>query len=177
VLVVLGGSSPWTAALLPMLERERVVLVGRDRGALEALVAYARQRTSATVTASTDPTAALQKASVVVCQVRFGGWEARYADESQPRLWNAYGDETLGIGGLRGALRASSTIAKWAQIADGVPAIIVTNPTDLITRQWASCSSGMCVSACEVPSMLLQQLMQGARSCRMDVAIGHAGFR
>lgn len=171
MLVVLGGSSPWTAALLPLLERERVVLVGRDRGALEALVAYAQQRTSATVTASTNPTAALQKASIVVCQVRFGGWQARYNDEWQPRRWNAYGDETLGIGGLRGALRASRTISKWAQIAHGVPAIIVTNPTDLITRQWASLSRGMCVSACEVPSLLLQQLPGDA----LYLGVNHAG--
>ena len=172
MLVILGGSSPWTLSLLRLLEGEEVMLVGRDEGALEAIRGWARAMSLNRVSVSIDPPAALGKASLVLCQARIGGWQARYSDEAQPPRWGAYGDETVGIGGLRSALRACSVVSQWARAAAGVPAIIVTNPTDLITRQWASVSGGATVSACEVPSVLLGGLPVGTRY----LGVNHLGW-
>lgn len=158
MLVVLGGSSPWTTSLIMQLRDAKILLVGRDQGALEALQMLSRKAGADNVEISTDAAAALRSATLVLCQARIGGWEGRLSDEVGPARWGGFGDETLGLGGLRSALRASSTIRTWAEAAGDVPAIMFTNPTDLLARMWSSCSGGPCVSVCEMPTLMLKTL-------------------
>jgi alpha-galactosidase/6-phospho-beta-glucosidase family protein len=172
MLVVLGGSSPWTIPLLRILEADAITLVGRDLEALEATRRFMRSRTGTTLHVSTSPTEALAQATLVLCQARIGGAAGRAADERGAQEWQAWGDETLGIGGLRTALRARSTLAAWAAAAPGTPVLMFTNPTDLLTRWWASHSGGTAVSLCEVPTMLLRGLPTGSRY----LGINHLGF-
>lgn len=155
MLVVLGGSSPWTVELLTRLSATDITLVGRDRDALLALQAYGRAHTDLAVRISTDPIKALANSSVVLCQVRIGGANGRFEDESGPSAWGGFGDETLGLGGLRSAARAKSTIASWARASGGAPTVMFTNPTDLLSRWWALNSGGDCVSVCELPKLVL----------------------
>jgi len=163
MLVVLGGSSPWTVDLVERLEPDRILLVGQNHGLLVALRRFLRARSASKVEYSTEPERALRRASVVLCQVRVGGWAGRRTDEATPPIWGGYGDETLGIGGLRAALRASPLLATWARAAGSAPVVMLSNPTDLLTRLWRLHSGGPALSVCEAPTELLMNLPQSTR--------------
>lgn len=172
MIVVLGGSSPWTLELLSRLEDYHVHLVGRDADALHALSRFARPRTSAHLSIGTDPIKALRQAELVLCQVRVGGWEGRLADVSGATRWGAWGDETLGLGGLRSGLRSAPAMVEWARAAAGVPALMFSNPTDLLARLWAANSGATCLSICEMPTLLLREQPSGSRY----LGINHVGY-
>lgn len=161
MLIVLGGSSPWTVELVESLEPEQAMLVGRNAAALDAMRGFLRKRCPTRIAVSTDPETALRQASVVLCQARIGGWTGRREDEATPPGWGGYGDETLGIGGLRSAMRASRTLARWAAIAQQAPTVMLTNPTDLLTRWWSVHSGAPAISVCEAPTELIGGLPAG----------------
>jgi hypothetical protein len=172
VLAILGGSSPWTIPLLRALEADSVVLVGRDGGALEFLRRFAQDQIPAIVHVSTDAEEALAAATAVLCQARIGGAAGRAADETGPARWGAWGDEALGLGGLRSALRSRATLARWAQLAGAKPALVFTNPTDLLARWWTAHAGAPAISVCEVPTLLLRGLPPGSRY----LGVNHLGF-
>ncbi|HET7444268.1 MAG TPA: hypothetical protein VFJ57_06390 [Solirubrobacterales bacterium] len=172
MLIILGGSSPWTVDLIERLEPDAAVLVGRDSAALVALRRFLRKRSRTKVELSRDPRRALEEASVVLCQARIGGWPGRREDEFAPLTWGAYGDETLGIGGLRSALRASTTLAEWASYAPDAPTVMLSNPTDLLTRWWQSHSRAPTISVCEAPTELMLGLPPGSRY----LGVNHLGW-
>jgi alpha-galactosidase/6-phospho-beta-glucosidase family protein len=172
MLVVLGGSTPWTIPLIAGLEVDQIALVGRNPSSLRAIRRYTQDQTTAKVLLFTDPLKALSQATLVLCQARIGGAAGRAADERGSRARSVWADETLGLGGLRSALRARSVLAGWARAANGVPALIFTNPTDLLARWWASHSGGPTVSLCEVPTALLASRPPGTRY----LGINHLGF-
>ncbi len=173
MLVVLGGSSPWTVELIERLEPDRVLLVGQNQGLLGALRRFLRARSASRVEISTEPARAVRHAGVVLCQVRVGGWTGRREDEAVPPRWGGYGDETLGVGGLRAALRASRPLAEWATAAGEAPVVMLSNPTDLRTRWWRLHSGGgPAVSVCEAPTELLMELPQGSRY----LGVNHLGW-
>ncbi len=172
MLVVLGGSSPWTVELIERLEPDDALLVGQNVRLLSAMRRFLLSRSRCRVETSTDPNEALRRATVVLCQVRIGGWPGRRIDESAPLQWGAYGDETLGVGGLRAASRASSVLAEWARSAGDVPAVMLTNPTDLLTRWWRLHSGGPVVSVCEAPTEMLDRLPCGTRY----LGVNHLGW-
>lgn len=172
MLVVLGGSSPWTVHLIERLDPPHAVLVGRDARALAALRGFLRARCATSVQVSTDPESALRRASVVLCQARIGGWPGRREDERGPPRWGGYGDETLGLGGLRGALRACRTLAGWARVAKHAPVVMLSNPTDLLTRWWSHHSEAEAISVCEVPTELMTAAPAGSRY----LGVNHLGW-
>jgi alpha-galactosidase/6-phospho-beta-glucosidase family protein len=172
MLVVLGGSSPWTVELLEQLQTDEILLVGQNEEALESLRRFALVRCSTGIETSTDPATALSRATTVLCQARIGGWPGRLGDESGPLRWGAYGDETLGLGGLRGAIRARRKLAEWATLAHDRPTLMLSNPTDILTRWWAHHSHGPTISVCEVPTDLMRDLPAG--TCYLGV--NHLGW-
>ncbi|HEX8647839.1 MAG TPA: hypothetical protein VF715_13140 [Thermoleophilaceae bacterium] len=172
MLVVLGGSSPWTVDLIERLDPEAVLLVGRDADALDALRRFLGKRSGATIRTSTEPEEALTEASAVLCQARLGGWEGRQMDETGAWRAGGYADETLGLGGLRAALRARDTLARWACAAGTAPVVMLSNPTDLLTRWWRLHSEALGISACEVPSELMVDLPPGTRY----LGVNHLGW-
>src|SRR5580693_1645308 len=161
MLVVLGGSSPWTVELLARLQTDEVILVGRNEPALHALARFARTEIGTTVEATTDVWDALSRATLILCQARVGGWEGRCSDETEASQWGAYGDESLGIGALRSAMRSQALVASWARAAPGVPTLMFSNPVDLLARCWAEHSHGACISVCETPTLLMRRLPSG----------------
>lgn len=172
MLVVLGGSSPWTVELIERLEPEKALLVGQNGDALTALRRFLRGRCTTAVDISTDPVAALGEASVVLCQARIGGWRGRREDEATPPTWGGYGDETLGVGGLRAAIRASKTLSRWARAAPSAPTVMLSNPTDLLTRWWQLHSDVPAISVCEAPTELINDLPEGTTY----LGVNHLGW-
>jgi 6-phospho-beta-glucosidase len=160
-LAVLGGSSPFAAALLDELgavEAMDLTLHGRDREALGLLATYGTHRLGPSgwrVTWTADLAEALGGADVVLHQIRYGGLDGRAADEELAARLGVPADETLGPSGLRAALRMAPGLADLARaLATHCPGAVVlnlTNPlscsTALLTR-WSPCAA---FGLCELP--------------------------
>ena len=185
-LAVLGGSSPFAAALLDELGSVGtmdVTLHGRDREALGLLVTYGTHRLGPSgwrVTATTDLAEALAGADVVIHQIRYGGLDGRAADERFAARLGVPADETLGPGGLRAALRMAPGLSALAQaLATHCPGAVVlnlTNPlscsTALLSR-WSPCTT---VGLCELPEATVAEACAVLGVAAGDVDWAYAGL-
>jgi len=105
-IAILGGSSPFTAALVDAMADARhgippgeLVLQGRTEQALELVSGYARHQLGDagwSVHWNVDLDAALDGADVVIHQIRYGGMEGRHDDERLAAEVSIPPDETLG---------------------------------------------------------------------------------
>jgi 6-phospho-beta-glucosidase len=90
------------------------------------------------VHASPSLDAALERATIVVLQVRVGGFEARAWDEAFPRRFRLAGDEGLGPGGIANAWRTLPELARMARaiqrIAPGARVLNLMAPLGITTR-------------------------------------------
>lgn len=150
-LAVVGGGSTYTPELVEGLadheERlhiDELVLLDPDQSRLDAVggvserILRARGWQGRLVTTS-DRTAAIDGASFVVVQLRIGGQQARYRDETVPVRFGCLGQETTGPGGLAKALRTVPVVLELAQETDkrGAPGawlIDFTNPVGIVTQ-------------------------------------------
>jgi 6-phospho-beta-glucosidase len=83
--------------------------------------------------------AALDGADFVIVQLRVGGQQARYQDETIPPRFGCIGQETTGPGGFAKALRTVPVVLELAEETDrrGAPGawfVAFTNPTGLVTQ-------------------------------------------
>jgi len=130
-LAILGGSSPFTVALLealavstlpfadPATYPVQITLHGRQREPLEAVAAFGRSRLDErhwSVVTATDLASAVEQASVVVNQVRFGGMDGRAGDERLAAELGVPPDETLGPSGLSGAIRVAPHMVALGEV-------------------------------------------------------------
>lgn len=193
-LVVLGGSSPYTAALIDELGTARalppmeLVLHGRDRVALGLVTAYAVRVLgcrSWTVRQSTDRRAALDGADFVVHQVRYGGLAGRGADERLAAELGVPADETLGPSGLQAALRAAPSLAALAEdlnrCCPNAFVLNLTNPLSCSTALLARWSTSRIIGLCELPTVTVAEacavLGLSADEISWDyVGLNHRGF-
>jgi 6-phospho-beta-glucosidase len=168
-LAILGGSTPFTAALVealrdrrPPLAPRELVLHGRDRGALELVGRYARARLGRMgwgIRTTTVLEAALEGAAVVVHQIRYGGMRQRAADEHLAESHGLPADETLGPGGLRRALLIAPCLrvlgAKLRRCCPDAWVLNLTNPVGIATALLARGGVRRCVGLCELPCTTL----------------------
>jgi 6-phospho-beta-glucosidase len=187
-LAVLGGSSPFAAALLDELagaEAMDLTLHGRDREALALLARYGTHRLGRRVSWTADLAEALDGADVVIHQIRYGGLDGRAADEQLAARLGVPADETLGPGGLRAALRMAPGLSDLARaLAAHCPGAVVlnlTNPlscsTALLAR-WAPCTT---VGLCELPEATVTEAcaVLGVPAGEVDweyAGLNHRGF-
>src|SRR4051794_21251367 len=108
-LTVLGGSSPFTAALLDAFESSRLEgwslrLHGRDVRSLQIVRQYAEHRLGPRgwdVTATPDRRRALHGCDFVIHQARYDGLRGRRRGEDLAARHRVPADETLGPAALR----------------------------------------------------------------------------
>jgi 6-phospho-beta-glucosidase len=163
-LCILGGSSPFTAAMFDAASRavslnafDTIVLHGRNVQALERMAAYAadldpsRRRV---YQAEPNIDRALRGCDVVLAQVRVGGLEHRQRVEEVCDRLGLFADETLGIGGLATAIHCRSS---WDAIGESIgrlaPNALVLNminPLSLSSVRLAR-SGVQVVGLCEGP--------------------------
>jgi 6-phospho-beta-glucosidase len=161
-IAVLGGSTPFCVPLVDEIAAlveppGALVLHGRDRRALDAVTAYADTRLAPhgwCVAGTTALDAALDGATVVVHQIRYGGLAGRAGDERLAERLGVPADETLGPAGLRAALRASPPLSDLgARLRAAAPDALVvnlTNPLSVTTALLAQ--AGLRVwGLCELP--------------------------
>jgi 6-phospho-beta-glucosidase len=164
-LTVLGGSSPFTAALFESMasssfarQAGTLLLQGRDRGALEVMAACARHRLQPfgwDVQVSTHLPQALEGATYVVHQIRYGGLEGREDGEGICARFDVPADETLGPAALQSAIRSLPGLRATARcIAECCPdawTLNLTNPLSITTAVMIDAGVGRCVGLCELP--------------------------
>jgi 6-phospho-beta-glucosidase len=190
-LVILGGSSPFTIALIDALAAvgaslpvDELTLHGRNEDRLRAVARYARARLPARVCTTTDLERALDGATVVLHQARYGGMEGRADDEAFAERFGIPADETLGPAALRCALRIAPAL-RWlggvlrARCPDAW-VINLVNPLSVSTD--VLCQAGArCVGVCELPKVTAQEIARvldvpcAALAWRYD-GLNHRGF-
>ncbi|MGD9723375.1 MAG: hypothetical protein AB7O59_19065 [Pirellulales bacterium] len=163
-IAILGGSSPFTVALVDALAADArvpaacLVLQGRSVRSLELVSQYATHRLRSVgwqIRTTADIDAALDGAEIIVHQVRYGGMEGRAQDEQLAAECGAPPDETLGPAGLQAALRAADELdalgERVARVAPQAWLLNLTNPLSIATAMLARHVGQRCIGLCELP--------------------------
>jgi 6-phospho-beta-glucosidase len=150
-IAVVGGGSTYTPELVEgfatrqnRLPVDELVLLDIDRDRLDVVGGLAGRMLrrigwggSLVLTERRDE--ALEGADFVIVQLRVGGQQARYQDETIPVRFGCIGQETTGPGGFAKALRTVPVVLELAEetarrSAPGAWFVDFTNPTGLITQ-------------------------------------------
>jgi 6-phospho-beta-glucosidase len=174
VIAVLGGGSVWTPYLLrrlaelPQAPKMQVRLFGPTAEHLEVTAGFARRLIldSPDIRVEMDLKAAVRGATIVLNQVRIGGWAARLSDELIPLKYGCVGDESIGLGGFRAAVRTRPFIASAGRIiarfAPNAWLLNLTNPSDLVCRLWRDSGCKRVISLCDYPQKTIRGLAEHA---------------
>ena len=150
-VAVVGGGSTYTPELVEgfvtrgdRLPVDELVLLDIDRERLDVVGALAermmrRAGWAGRLTLTDDRVEAIDGADFVIVQLRVGGNQARYRDETIPPLFGCIGQETTGPGGFAKALRTVPVVLELAELtaergAPGAWFVDFTNPTGLVTQ-------------------------------------------
>jgi 6-phospho-beta-glucosidase len=182
-IAILGGSTPFTAALVEAL-RDRATdlpccelrLFGTNAPALERLRRYAASRLPEwATTAHRRLDEALDGADVVINQIRFGGLDGRGHDEELAASWQVPADETLGPCGLSAALRLAQPMRELAaQLRRYCPRARVLNLSNPLSVTTALLENA--VGLCELPSATALEACRLLRCKPADVEWDYAGL-
>lgn len=150
-VAVVGGGSTYTPELVEGFVRrddrlpvDELVLLDIDRERLDVVGALADRMMrkvgwTGRLGLTTDRLEAIEGADFVIVQLRVGGNQARYLDETIPLDFGCIGQETTGPGGFAKALRTVPVVLELAQLtaergAPGAWFVDFTNPTGLVSQ-------------------------------------------
>jgi len=150
-VAVVGAGSTYTPELVEGFARraerfpmDELALLDIDPERLEIVGALAERMLrkvdwSGRLVRTGDRDAALEGADFVIVQLRVGGQQARYLDETIPLRFGCIGQETTGPGGFAKALRTVPLVLELAEETErrGAPGawfVDFTNPTGLVTQ-------------------------------------------
>jgi 6-phospho-beta-glucosidase len=164
-IAVLGGGSPFTAALFEAIADSpyrlapcRLTLFGRDPTSLRVMATRADARLASfewRIDSTTEIDDALDGADYVIHQIRYGGLEGRERAEQLAERFGLPADETLGPAALHVALRSAPALQRMAaRIASRCPKAVVlnlTNPLSLTTALMIRHGVAVCLGVCELP--------------------------
>jgi 6-phospho-beta-glucosidase len=191
VITILGGSTPFTAALVEALRAAsagipacELRLFGQDADALERMTRYGDRRLAIlgwAVSATRRLDEAVDGAAVVVNQIRFGGLAGRARDEDLACRFQLPADETLGPCGLTSALRVVPRIRELAaelgrRCADAW-VLNLSNPLSITTRAMIRAGApARSVGLCELPTATVLETCRILRTSFADVEWEYAGL-
>jgi 6-phospho-beta-glucosidase len=150
-VAVVGGGSTYTPELVEgfvtrsdRLPVDDLVLLDIDMDRLGVVGGLAQRMVrragwAGTVELTDDPRRAVEGADFVIVQLRVGGNQARFRDETIPLRFDCIGQETTGPGGFAKALRTVPVVLELAELtaeigAPGAWFVDFTNPTGLVTQ-------------------------------------------
>jgi 6-phospho-beta-glucosidase len=150
-VAVVGGGSTYTPELVEgfvtrgdRLPVDELVLLDIDPERLSVVGALAERMMrrvgwNGTLTLTGDRNEAIEGADFVIVQLRVGGNQARFLDETIPPTFGCIGQETTGPGGFAKALRTVPVVMELAELtaergAPGAWFVDFTNPTGLVTQ-------------------------------------------
>jgi 6-phospho-beta-glucosidase len=163
-LAVVGGGSTYTPELVDGFARrtdrltiDEIALMDIDPERLDIVGGLAermlrRQGWPGRLVCTGDRAAALDGADVVLIQLRIGGQQARFGDETLPKRWELIGQETVGAGGFAKALRTVPVVLEIAAEVERRSArdawiVDFTNPVGIVTQALSDAgrrSLGLC---------------------------------
>src|SRR5262249_35265095 len=119
-------------------------------------------------------------ADAVFVQIRVGGQQARYRDETLPLRCGCIGQETTGAGGFAKALRTVPIVLDLAteieaRAADGAWIVDFTNPVGIVTRSLLD-AGHRAIGLCNVAIGFQRLFARWLDVSPMDVQLGHAGL-
>ena len=192
-LAVLGGSGPFTIALVDALAEastsippKRLVLQGRNLHNARLVQRYAQHRLEPagwSVDVETELGRAIDGARLIVHQYRYGGTEGRCEDEEVALRFGIEPDETLGPAALHRFLRTLPALRETASALAAHPhawVLNLTNPLSLTTSVLSG-AGVRCVGLCELPLVTARQaaerLGRPLETIDWDYAgLNHRGF-
>lgn len=189
-IVVLGGSSPFTAALIDALAPVvaclppcELALHGRNLGNLQILTQYGQYVMGPLgweVDFHTELAAVLHGADIVVHQIRYGDMAGRDQDEKLALQFDLPPDETLGPGALHAILRSlpalNQTSVELARACPDAWVLNLTNPLSLVTALMIDAGVSRCIGLCELPLVTAGQAAEVLSLPLADVEWGYAGL-
>lgn len=189
-LIVLGGSTPFCAALIDELQSTPpmdLVLFGRNRTNLDLVAQYGHARLNSAgwrVTTSRRLENALASADIVVHQIRYGGLEEREKGEYFCQRFGLTADETLGPAALRTALLSMPGLYRTRDVFErACPRawlLNLTNPLSAVTAVLAV-EPVTTVGLCELPAQTAHEAAEVFGLCLQDIeweysGLNHRGF-
>jgi len=196
-VAVVGGGSTYTPELVEgfvtrtdRLPIDELVLLDVDPERLAVVGALAERMVRAagwagTVRLTDRATEALEGANFVIVQLRVGGNQARFLDETIPLRFGFIGQETTGPGGFAKALRTVPVVLELAERTAEVGApdawvVDFTNPTGLVTQallDQGHRACGLCNVAIGVQRDLAGHLQVEPARVRLDhVGLNHLSW-
>jgi 6-phospho-beta-glucosidase len=192
-VTIIGATSQSTPALFralaesPVLSHMRFSLAARNPDRLNAIVraicivgggSFALDCHDCS---KTSLSAAIDGASVIVIQVRYGGLEGREFDEKFPLAFGICGDEGLGPGGLSAAWRAWPELDRLLGLVQRVNpdsrVLLLTSPGSLLTRlanlSWPALRL---MGFCELPWTTLWHAAFPQLSCHGNASYDYFGI-
>jgi 6-phospho-beta-glucosidase len=196
-VAVVGGGSTYTPELVEgfvtrtdRLPVDELVLLDIDAERLAIVGALAERMVRAAgwtgaVRLTDRATEALEGANFVIVQLRVGGNQARFLDETIPRRFGCIGQETTGPGGFAKALRTVPVVLGFAERTAEIGApdawvVDFTNPTGLVTQallDQGHRACGLCNVAIGVQRELAGHLDVEPSRIRLDhVGLNHLSW-
>ena len=196
-VAVVGGGSTYTPELVEgfvkrtdRLPVDELVLLDIDPERLSIVGALAERMVRAagwggSVRLTDRMTEALEGANFVIVQLRVGGNQARFLDETIPLRFGCIGQETTGPGGFAKALRTVPVVVELAEHTAEIGApdawvVDFTNPTGLVTQallDQGHRACGLCNVAIGVQRELAGHLEVEPSHIRLDhVGLNHLSW-
>ena len=196
-VAVVGGGSTYTPELVEgfvtrtdRLPVDELVLLDIDPVRLAIVGALAERMVRAagwagSVRLTDRMTEALEGANFVIVQLRVGGNQARFLDETIPLPFGCIGQETTGPGGFAKALRTVPVVLELAERTAEIGApdawvVDFTNPTGLVTQallDQGHRACGLCNVAIGVQRELAGHLEVEPSHIRLDhVGLNHLSW-
>jgi 6-phospho-beta-glucosidase len=194
-IVVLGGSSAFTPSLIDAIDDagltgygREIMLYGRNVEHLQLVERYASRLLTTQgwiVSSCRDLEHALENASIVLNQIRFGGMERRMQCERFCARSGVAADETLGPGALLSGLLSVSELRSICtairRYCGKAWVLNLTNPLSAMTAVMTQTGIQNCVGLCELPWVTVQE---AARVCEVPASaiewayqgLNHRGF-
>jgi 6-phospho-beta-glucosidase len=168
---VLGGSSPFTVALLESIALSsdsipphELVLHGRNVSNLQLVHHYAGVRLAKAgwqIKSTTSTAGALDGASIVLHQVRYGDLAGRELGERLASKVGVPADETLGPAALQTALQMAPHLSLLAanirRYSPGAWILNLTNPMSIAVSVLTENGVARCIGLCELPLITLRE--------------------
>jgi 6-phospho-beta-glucosidase len=189
---VVGGASTYTPELVegfavrwPALPVEELTLFDIDADRLAIVGGFAQrilseQGWSGRLVLTTDRTEALTAADYVVCQLRVGGQQARFVDETLPHEFGCIGQETTGAGGFAKALRTVPVVLELARELERIGApdawfVNFTNPVGIVTQALLD-AGHRAIGLCNVAIGLQRRIAAALDVAPARVELDHVGL-
>jgi 6-phospho-beta-glucosidase len=166
-VTVLGGGGfrvplVHRALLSADLDIDEIVLQDVDRDRMRVIAAVLGPD-GPKVRATTDLEDAVRGTDLILSAIRVGGTAGRVDDERRALELGVLGQETVGAGGLRYALRAvpvaDRLAARIGAIAPEAWTITMTNPAGIVTEVMARRLGRRVIGVCDSPTALVRRAL------------------